>query len=183
MATRMRLTKIMSKLGRGRSPKKPTEPLHLRKWDIVRGDRVQVIGDHAEAGKQGVVTKVLRKLDRVIVEGVNVAPKTIKGNPERGIKGRTVQKERTIPYSMVNLVDPVTNKPTRIYKKIIDGEKVRVSKRSGAVIPRPDVLNFRRRPHSNIVCSVSDTANESDVWEITYVPQPPKDEDSDRMEE
>lgn len=97
---------------------------------------------------------------------MNVAPKHIKGNPERGIKGRTIQKERSIPYNNVNLVDPVTNKPTRIYKKIIDGEKVRVSKKSGAVIPRPDILTFRKRLFNNIVTE-SDTLEE-DVWEITY---------------
>jgi len=127
-----------------------------------------VVGDHAEAGKQGIVTKVLRKVDRVVVAGVNVAPKHIKGNPERGIKGRTLQKERTIPYGNVNLVDPVTNRPTRIVKKFVDGEKVRVSKKSGAIIPRPDVLAFRKRPHSN-VATESDTLEE-DVWEVTYSP-------------
>lgn len=126
-----------------------------------------MIGDHTERGKQGKVLQVLRKTDQVLVEGVNIQPHEIKGDPERGIEGRTVDKESAIPYSKVNLVDPVTNKPTRItYSILEDGTKVRVSKKSGAVIPRPEILLYRKRPISNIITD-SDTT-EDDVWEITY---------------
>jgi len=175
----MRLTKILNQVGsrsgnsgrRQRLQQQQKESTNNRKWNIVRGDRVQVVGNHAEAGKQGIVLQVLRSVDRVLVEGVNVASKNIKGDPDRGIKGRTIQQERTIPYANVNLVDPVTNQPTRVYRKVLpeDGTKVRVSKRSGAIIPRPDVLQFRKRPFNNVVTE-SDTANEQDVWEITYRP-------------
>ena len=41
--------------------------------------------------------------------------------------------------SNVMLVDPQINKPTRIrYGFLEDGTKVRVSKKSGAIIPKPD---------------------------------------------
>jgi large subunit ribosomal protein L24 len=134
-------------------------------WDIVRGDRVQVIVRHPEAGKQGIVQEMIRKQDRLIVTGVNMKPKRIAGNPEKGIKGTTVMKEQAIHYSNVNLVDPVTNVPTRIFCKVMpNGTKVRVSKASGAVIPKPEIM--RRKPASAVVtkdCTLDDA-----VWEITY---------------
>jgi large subunit ribosomal protein L24 len=164
MSARMRLTKMLTHKTR---PKPAVDP--KRKWNILRGDKVQVIGGHAESGKQGTVIQVMRQQDRVLVEGVNLGTKHLKGDPDRGIKGRTMQQERTIPYCNVNLIDPVTNQPTRIFRKILeDGSKVRVSKKSGAVIPRPDILTFRKRPINNIVTE-SDTL-EQDVWEITYQP-------------
>jgi large subunit ribosomal protein L24 len=141
--------------------------LHQR-FNIVRGDKVQVIGQHPEAGKQGVVQQVLRNSNRVIVEGVNVRTKHVKGNPDRGISGRSVQQEFSIPYPNVNLLDPVTNQPTRIYRTFLeDGTKVRVAKKSGAVIPRPEALTFRKRPINSVV-TTSDTSSPEDVWEITY---------------
>lgn len=133
----MRLMKILSAPSPGkRRPKPVVEAAKTKtRWNVLRGDRVEVIGDHAERGKQGKVLQVLRKTDRVLVEGVNVGTSHIKGNPDRGIPGRTIQKERSIPYHNVNLVCPVTNKPTRIsYSFLEDGTKVRVAKKSGAVM-------------------------------------------------
>jgi large subunit ribosomal protein L24 len=145
-------------------------PLH-QKFKVVRGDKVQVIArQHPEAGKQGIVKAVLRQSvpPRVIVEGVNVKTRHVKGNPDRGIAGRSVQEERSLPLSAVSLVDPVSNAPTRIFRSFLeDGTKVRVSKKSGAVIPRPSLLNFRKRP-VNTVATASDTSDPKDVWEITY---------------
>lgn len=170
MSARMRLTKIMAKAGSRSKPKPAAEQVADRKkWNIVRGDKVEVIGNHSEKGKQGVVLQILRDLDRVIVEGVNLGTKHIKGDAERGIKARKVQRERSIPYSDVNLIDPVTLKPTRITRKYLDdGSKVRVAKKSGAIIPRPEILNYRKRPVSSRVTE-SDTVEE-DVWEQTYQP-------------
>jgi large subunit ribosomal protein L24 len=171
MSARMRLTNILGKAGPRDGKLKPNlqQAAQKKRWDIVRGDKVEVIGSHPEKGKQGVVLQVLRKLDRIIVEGVNLGPKHIKGNSDRGLPGRMIQTERAVHYSKVNLVDPVTSKPTRIMKKILeDGSKVRVSVKSGAIIPRPDILTFRKRPVSAIVTE-SDTLDD-DVWQVTYQP-------------
>jgi large subunit ribosomal protein L24 len=128
---------------------------------------VQVIGSHPERGKQGIVKVVLRENDRVIVEGVNLGSRQIKGDKDRGIQGKVIQRERSMHASNVNLVDPVTGKPTRIRRKVLEtGEKVRVAIKSGAIIPRPDMLTMRKRPINSVVtdsCTVED-----DVWEITY---------------
>jgi large subunit ribosomal protein L24 len=153
----------MAKMG----PRKPKPVVERKRWNIVRGDKVQVIGDHPERGKQGTVAQVFRDRDRVLISGVNVGQKHLKGDPERGIAAKSIQRERTVPYSNVNLVDPVTGKPTRIIRTILDdGSKVRVAKKSGAVIPRPEILTVRKKPVSSVVTD-SDTL-EADVWTVTY---------------
>ncbi|CAB9521243.1 protein L24 [Seminavis robusta] len=166
MATR---NSIIAAVQRSMVRRKPSPQLReaakKTKWDIVKGDKVQVIGKHPERGKQGVVKVVLRYKDRVIVEGVNLGPKHVKGNPAVGLKSRVEQVERSIHYSKVNLVDPASGKPTRVYKKFLeDGTKVRVAKKSGAIIPKPDPP--AKIPPPAFV-SDKDTVDE-DVWEITY---------------
>ncbi|XP_049849691.1 probable 39S ribosomal protein L24, mitochondrial [Schistocerca gregaria] len=53
---------------------------------------------------------------------------------------RFVYAPSPVHYSNVALVDPTDNKPTRIgFKFLEDGQKVRVSKRTGAIIPKPPV--------------------------------------------
>jgi large subunit ribosomal protein L24 len=165
---RNRLQRIAQTAGKFHKPKPQLkEAAKKTQWNILRGDKVQVIGSHPERGKQGIVMKVLRDKDRVLVEGVNMGPRNIKGDKDRGIPGKVIMKERTIHYSNVNLVDPVQGVPTRVSKKFLDtGEKVRIAKKSGAIIPRPEILTFRKKPISSVVTE-SCTA-EDDAWEITY---------------
>ncbi len=48
-------------------------------------------------------------------------------------------KEYPVHVSNVQLVCPETNEATKIYYGFLEtGEKVRIAKRSGAVIPKPD---------------------------------------------
>ena len=82
----------------------------------------------------------------MFVEGLNIGRKWLRASPLRGEKGKTIYREKGIHYSKVNLVDPVTGLPTRVYRKILDdGSKVRIAKKSGAVIPKPDILKERSR--------------------------------------
>mmetsp|Transcript_32478 Transcript_32478/g.53703 ORF Transcript_32478/g.53703 Transcript_32478/m.53703 type:complete len:184 (-) Transcript_32478:1146-1697(-) len=168
-AWRERMFKSLMKSGNQKGGIKPAirEALKKTRWDIVRGDKVQVISrNHPENGKQGIISQVIRKQDRVIVEGVNMHPKRIPGDADRGIKGTTVMKERAIHYSNVNLVDPLTGKPTRVFRKYLeDGSKVRVSKVSGAIIPKSEMLKMVS-PGNSIV--TEDCTTEDDVWAITY---------------
>ena len=94
---------------------------------VKKGDTVIVISGNYK-GKQGTVLKVNTKDNRVVVEGVNVVSRHTRpsqANPDGGI----IKKEAPIDASNVMLVDPKTNKPTRIHFE----EKVRVAK-SGSVI-------------------------------------------------
>mmetsp|Transcript_63209 Transcript_63209/g.186837 ORF Transcript_63209/g.186837 Transcript_63209/m.186837 type:complete len:185 (-) Transcript_63209:309-863(-) len=169
MATRMGLFK---KMNTHRKKFKPqlAEAAKKKKWNIYKGDTVEVIGPrwHKEFGKQGKVIDVNRVADRLTVEGVNIAPRRFKADPEAGVKGRIEMMPRSMHYSNFNLVDPVTGLATRVHRKFLeDGTKVRVAKSSGAIIPKPPILG-RQTPISAIVTE-SDTKDE-DVWEVTYNP-------------
>lgn len=99
---------------------------------VKTGDKVKVLAGK-DKGKEGVITKAFPKKDRVIVEGVNIVKKHTKPsntNPSGGI----VEKEAPIHVSNVMLIDPSTNQPTRVGYKVVDGKKVRVSKKTGETI-------------------------------------------------
>ncbi|GGB07834.1 50S ribosomal protein L24 [Macrococcus brunensis] len=99
---------------------------------VKKGDKVIVITGK-DKGKTGTVIEALPKKDRVVVEGVNIIKKHQKPtqmNPEGGIE----EREAAIHVSNVMLLDPKTNKPTRVGYKVEDGKKVRVAKKSGEII-------------------------------------------------
>ena len=77
----------------------------IKKWRIVQGDLVQITTG-AEAGKQGVVKKVLRKNNRLIVEGCNLVKRHVKRREDQ--PGTVITKEAGIHYSNVMLVCPKT---------------------------------------------------------------------------
>lgn len=170
--TIMKVAVRLAKQGRSGSGIKPAQEAAKtkRRWNIVRGDEVQIIGNHPERGKQGIVLEVDRKKDRVRVKNVNIGKKMLKGNPEKGIKGRVVDRERSIPYNQISLLDPVKKIPTRIYYSYLeDGTKVRMSKKTGAIIPKPELLKHRSTP-KRFNITESDTL-EADAWEETYFPK------------
>ena len=106
----------------------------MKKFRIKRGDRVVVISGR-DRGRQGEVLRVLRKEDRLIVQGVNVVKRHQR--PSAGHPGGIIDKEAAIHVSNVAHVDPTSSKPTRIgYKTLDDGRKVRFAKRSGEIIDR-----------------------------------------------
>lgn len=99
---------------------------------LVKGDKVIVIAG-ADKGKTGTIQKVIPEQNRVVVENVNVRKKHNKptqANPE----GSIVEVYAPINASNVMLLDPKTNKPTRIGHKVVKGKKVRVAKKSGSVL-------------------------------------------------
>jgi large subunit ribosomal protein L24 len=103
-----------------------------QQFRIKKGDTVSVITGK-DKGKSGQVLKVLRKDNRLLVQGINLVKKHQKQtvNQEGGI----IQKEASIHISNVAHVDPKSKKPTRIGIKFLkDGQKVRVAKRSGETI-------------------------------------------------
>ena len=92
------------------------------------GDNVVVIAGK-DKGKTGKITKILRKLDKVVVEKVNMRTKHIKKTAQR--PGEKIQFEAPIHVSNVMLVDPKTSKRTRIgYRKLENGKKERIAKKS-----------------------------------------------------
>jgi large subunit ribosomal protein L24 len=104
---------------------------------VKKGDKVQVM-TVKDKGKQGVVLTAMPKIDRVMVEGVNMIKKHSKPsqlNPQGGI----VEKEARIHVSNVMLIDPTseqTGKPTRVGFTVVDGKKVRIAKKSGEALDK-----------------------------------------------
>lgn len=142
---------------------KPKEDVS-RKWNIVKGDYVQVI-QGLQKNQKGKVISVHRAKNRVLIEGVNMRRRTIRPTMD-GQQGKIITKACTIHYSNVMLIDPSTNLPTKVSRRYLeDGTKVRVSKQSGEVIAKPDPL-ADRIPRS-VITGPKDTKPE-DVFAVTF---------------
>lgn len=103
-----------------------------RKFKIKKGDRVVVITGR-EKGKSGEILKVLRKEDRVLVQGVNMVRRHTR--PSQQSSGGIIEKEAPLHISNVAHIDPKTDKPTRVgYRTAESGGKVRYAKGSGEQI-------------------------------------------------
>jgi large subunit ribosomal protein L24 len=85
-------------------------------------------------GQTGKVLKVYIDKQRALVEGVNMVSKSQKPsaqNPQGGI----VKQEAPIHISNLNVLDPKSDKPTRIGRKLNEnGKLVRYAKKSGEEI-------------------------------------------------
>ncbi|HKM65474.1 MAG TPA: 50S ribosomal protein L24 [Acidisphaera sp.] len=100
---------------------------------IRKGDRVQVISG-ANKGQRGEVTQVIPRADRAVVQGVNRVTKHTKPRG-MGQPGGIVEVEAPIHVSNLMLIDPKTDKPTRVgFRVLHDGRKVRVTRPGGSVI-------------------------------------------------
>jgi len=99
---------------------------------IKKGDKVKVITGSSK-GTIGEVLRVMPKDGKVIVEGVNLVKKHLKptqANPDGGI----VEKEATIHVSNIAIYDAKAKKTSKVGYKIEKGKKVRVLKKTGAVL-------------------------------------------------
>ena len=87
-----------------KSYKRPAEP--IKSWNIVKGDMVY-IRSGKDAGTTGRVLTVIRKTNRVIVEGRNLVRKHVRarrGQPQAAVG--IISRPSPIHYSNVNLLDP-----------------------------------------------------------------------------
>jgi len=97
---------------------------------LKTGDKV-IVTCGKDKNKQGKIIKTLAKEDKVVVEGVNIVKKHIK--PANGQDGGIIEVEAPIHVSNVMIIDPKTNKRTRISKELDkNGKKVRVTKKSNS---------------------------------------------------
>ncbi len=100
---------------------------------VKKNDMVVVIAGK-DKGKKGKVLRMLPAGDRAIVENVNVVKKA-RRRTRQDEQGGIIKIEASIHISNLMLVDKGSNQPTRVGMKILkDGSRVRVSKKSGAVI-------------------------------------------------
>ena len=104
----------------------------MKKLHIKKGDTVYVNAGN-DKGKTGKVLTVIPEKDRAIVEGINMVSKHTKPNANQP-QGGIIKKEAGIHISNLQLIDPASQKPTRIGRKFVDGKKVRYAKKSGEEI-------------------------------------------------
>lgn len=100
---------------------------------IKKGDQVIVIAGR-DKGRIGIVSACLDG-DRLFVSGIAMVKKHLRANPDRGIQGGVIEKERSIHVSNVALVDKISQKPSRVGFRILeDGKKVRYLKSSNELV-------------------------------------------------
>ena len=100
---------------------------------IRKGDTVTVVTG-ADRGKRGEVLRVMPKDDRAVVQGVNIAKRHTK-QTGMGQPGGIIEREATIHLSNLKLIDPKSDKPTKVGFRVLEGgRKVRVAKATGEVI-------------------------------------------------
>ena len=99
---------------------------------IRKGDEV-IVRTGKDKGRRGTVLQVFDD-GRVLVEGVNLAKKHVKPNPNAGEQGGISDKAMPLDVSNVLVFNPKTKKGERVgFKLQDDGSKVRVF-RNGDVV-------------------------------------------------
>lgn len=93
---------------------------------IKKGDKVVVLIGK-DRGKQGNVEQFFPKKGKVIVPGVNMFKRAVKGRS--GIEGGIIDVQKPVDISNVALVCPNCQKPTRVGFEITKDDKKRICKK------------------------------------------------------
>ena len=104
------------------------------KVSVKVGDTV-LVNSGKDSGKKGKVLAVKKNKDsvRLIVEGVNIITKAKKARTAQE-KSELVKTEGTIDVSNVNVICAKCDKAVRVKHTVVDGKKVRVCPKCGAVL-------------------------------------------------
>ena len=102
------------------------------KMKLKKGDPIMVISGK-DKGKTGTIMHAYPATGKVMIEGVAVYKRSRKA-AARGQSGSIIELPRAIDASNVMLVDPKTNKPTRIGRKVENGTVIRFAKKSGSTL-------------------------------------------------
>ncbi|CAJ1083376.1 probable 39S ribosomal protein L24%2C mitochondrial [Xyrichtys novacula] len=121
-----------------------------------------------DKGKQGKVTQVFRHRNWVILEGLNTHYRYV--GKTNNYRGSYIASEAPILVRDVALVDPSDRKPTEVdWKFTEEGDRVRVSLRTGRIIPKPVVERRDGIVPQQWKDGPKDTSPE-DALEKTHVP-------------
>ncbi len=99
---------------------------------LKTGDNVRIMTGK-DRGKAGKVVQVFPRLSRVVVEGLNLRKRHLRGT-RRGEKGQLIEFAAPLASSNVMLVCPKCGKPTRVGAKFVHeptgkDKKLRVCKK------------------------------------------------------
>lgn len=99
---------------------------------LKKNDHVIIIAGK-DKGKKGKIVKALPRLNKVVVEGLNISKKHQR--PRRSNeKGQTLSLAMPIHASNVMIIDPKTEARSRIGKKKVENKMVRISRKSNQEI-------------------------------------------------
>ena len=99
---------------------------------VKKGDQVMIISGKYK-GKKGRVIEVLTKKRKVLVEGWNMQKHHLRQNRQRGVARRESVDPGNVESQLGRLIEG--GRPVRVgYQILQDERKVRVSKKTGAVI-------------------------------------------------
>ena len=101
---------------------------------LRKGDEIIVIAGK-DKGRRGTVLQIVDE-ERVLVEGINIAKKHTKANPNMGVEGGIIDREMPLAVSNILVFNPKTKKGDRVGIRVSDdGEtKERVFKSSGEAV-------------------------------------------------
>ena len=101
---------------------------------IKNGDEVIIIAGK-DKGKTGKITAVLNSGAKLIIDGLNLVKKHVKADPNKGSTGGIVEKSMPIDRSNVMLLDPTTQKGSKVgIRTLEDGTRVRFYKGSDQLV-------------------------------------------------
>ena len=91
----------------------------------LRQDDEVIVLSGKDKGKRGAISSIAG--DRVIVNGINMAKRHTKPNPNLGQAGGIIEKEASIHISNIAIFNPETNAADKVKIQMdVDGTKVRV---------------------------------------------------------
>lgn len=99
----------------------------MKNLSIKKNDTVKILTGK-DKGKTGKVLKVIPKIGRAVVEGINLYKKHVRPK-NTNEKGQTITVPRSIDISNIQIVCPSCGKPTRVGHTIEGKNKSRVCKK------------------------------------------------------
>ena len=100
---------------------------------IRRDDTVMVMAGK-DKGKTGKVVRVMPKVNKAVIENINVVKKSVKKS-DTYPQGGYIEMEKPVALANLMLIDKKTTKPTRFIVKVLkDGSKERIAHTSGETI-------------------------------------------------
>jgi len=148
------------------------EPILEENWMWFRGDRVEILTG-PDKGKQGYINMIVQERNWVTVEGLNVDYTTVGGSSD--FPGMMIKEEKPLLVTRdIKLVDPSDDKATEVEWAFTEvNERVRVSVRSGSIIPLPgkaeETVDYKSR--SGYVANKTKDTAPALVEDITYEPK------------
>jgi len=93
---------------------------------IRRDDTVMVMAGR-DKGKTGKVVRVMPKVNKALIENVNMVKKSVKKS-DTYPQGGYIEMEKPVALANLMLVDKKSSKPTRFVVKVLkDGSKERIA--------------------------------------------------------